>query len=100
VIQVKTMIWAHRGASAYAPENTMEAFILAQKMGADGIELDIHLTRDGHIVVAHDETVDRCSNGRGYISIRPFRNFWSLTFQKAWKINRMFGFQRWNRFWN
>ena len=42
-----TAVWAHRGASAYAPENTMEAFRLAQKMGADGIELDVHLTRDG-----------------------------------------------------
>ncbi len=64
---IKTLIWAHRGASAYAPENTMEAFALAHKMGADGLELDIHLTSDGHVVVAHDETLERCSNGRGKI---------------------------------
>jgi glycerophosphoryl diester phosphodiesterase len=64
---MKTLIWAHRGASGYAPENTMEAFKLANKQCADGIELDIHLTKDGHIVVAHDETIDRCSNGSGRI---------------------------------
>ena len=64
---MKTYIWAHRGASAYAPENTMEAFKLANKLCADGIELDIHMTKDGHIVVAHDETIDRCSNGSGRI---------------------------------
>lgn len=64
---MKTFIWAHRGASAYAPENTMEAFKLANKLCADGIELDIHMTRDGQLVVAHDETIDRCSNGSGRI---------------------------------
>lgn len=60
-------VWAHRGASAYAPENTLEAFELAIKMGADGVELDVHLSRDGEIVVAHDERVDRVSNGSGLI---------------------------------
>lgn len=54
-----TAVWAHRGASAYAPENTMEAFRLAQEMGADGMELDVHLTRDGEILVTHDENVRR-----------------------------------------
>lgn len=65
---MRTTIWAHRGASAKAPENTMEAFRLAHEMGADGIELDTHLTRDGELVVAHDETIDRCSDGSGRIS--------------------------------
>lgn len=64
---MKTLIWAHRGASAYAPENSMEAFHLAKEMGAEGIELDVHLTRDDQLVVAHDETVDRCSDGSGRI---------------------------------
>lgn len=64
----KTLIIAHRGASAYAPENTMEAFELAAQMGADGIELDIHLTSDGQVVVCHDEKVDRTSNGQGLIT--------------------------------
>lgn len=56
-------VWAHRGASAYAPENTMEAFRLAAEMRADGIELDVHLTKDGYIVVTHDENVKRVTGG-------------------------------------
>lgn len=64
---VKTLIWGHRGAAEQAPENSMESFRLAMEMGADGIELDVHLTRDQQIVVAHDETIDRCSNGSGRI---------------------------------
>ena len=62
-----TKIWAHRGASAYAPENTLEAFELAVKMGADGVELDVHIARDGELVVAHDERVDRVADGSGLI---------------------------------
>ena len=60
-------IFAHRGASAYAPENTLEAFDLAVKMGADGVELDVHMTKDGELVVAHDEEIGRVSNGLGLI---------------------------------
>ena len=51
----KMKIWAHRGASGYAPENTMEAFSEAVRRKADGIELDVQLTKDGEIVVIHDE---------------------------------------------
>ena len=54
-----TKVWAHRGASGYAPENTLEAFKKAEKMKADGVELDVQLTKDGELVVIHDETVDR-----------------------------------------
>ena len=61
-------IMAHRGASGYAPENTLEAFELAVRMGAYGVELDVHLTKDGEIVVAHDETVERVSEGSGRIA--------------------------------
>lgn len=60
-------IWAHRGASGYAPENTLEAFDLAAKQQADGVELDVQLTKDGKLVVIHDETVDRVSNGSGWV---------------------------------
>ncbi len=62
-----TRVWAHRGASTYAPENTLAAFEKAAEMGADGIELDVHRSRDGKLVVIHDETVDRTSNGRGRV---------------------------------
>lgn len=63
----KALVWAHRGASGYAPENTLEAFSKAVEMGADGVELDIQLTKDGEIVVIHDETIDRTSDGKGWV---------------------------------
>ena len=60
--QEKTKVWAHRGASGYSPENTLDAFRKAVEMGADGIELDVQMTKDGELVVIHDETIDRVSN--------------------------------------
>ena len=61
-------IWAHRGCSLMYPENTLLAFEKAAALtGLTGIELDIQLTRDGHMVVCHDETVDRTTNGSGRI---------------------------------
>ena len=59
---------AHRGASALAPENTIDAFRLAVEAGAGGLELDVHMTRDRQIVVIHDATVDRTTNGSGAVS--------------------------------
>lgn len=73
-----TEIFAHRGASGYAPENTMPAFMLAQEQGADGIELDVQLTKDGHPVVIHDESIDRVSDGKGLVkdfSLEELRKF-------------------------
>lgn len=61
-------IWAHRGASADAPENTLVAFAAAEAAGADGIELDVHLSRDGVPVVIHDERVERTTDGRGRVA--------------------------------
>ncbi|MEA4832461.1 Glycerophosphodiester phosphodiesterase [bioreactor metagenome] len=65
---MKTQIWGHRGSSGYAPENTIEAFELAFKMNSDGIELDTHMTRDGYIVVSHDENTLRCCGSDAIIS--------------------------------
>lgn len=62
-----TEIWGHRGASGYVPENTLDAFALAVEQGADGIELDVQMTKDGQLVVIHDETVDRTSDGTGWV---------------------------------
>ena len=59
----KTLVWAHRGAGKYAPENTLPAFQKAIEMGADGIELDVRMTKDNQCVVIHDETIKRVSNG-------------------------------------
>jgi len=62
-----SIVLGHRGASGYAPENTLEAFKLAMDMGADGFELDVHLSKDGELVVIHDETVDRTTDGTGFV---------------------------------
>ncbi|MFC2025642.1 glycerophosphodiester phosphodiesterase [Chloroflexota bacterium] len=61
-------IFAHRGSSMYAPENTMAAFTLALRQGADGIELDAKLSADGQVVVIHDQTVDRTTKRSGSVS--------------------------------
>lgn len=63
----ETAVIAHRGASAYAPENTMAAFRLADEMAADWFELDCTLSRDGEVVVIHDGTVDRTTDGTGAV---------------------------------
>lgn len=59
---------AHRGASAYFPENTLPAFEAAIAMGADMIELDVQLTSDKEVIVFHDEKISRCTDGRGRIA--------------------------------
>ncbi|MBP1967384.1 glycerophosphodiester phosphodiesterase [Paenibacillus aceris] len=61
------IVIGHRGAAGEAPENTLRSFALAFEQGADGIELDVHITKDGEIVVCHDATLDRTTNGSGLI---------------------------------
>ncbi|MGH2455462.1 MAG: glycerophosphodiester phosphodiesterase [Candidatus Limnocylindria bacterium] len=63
-----TLVVAHRGASTQAPENTMESFRRAVEMGADAIELDVHLTADGQLAVIHDETLERTTDGTGAVA--------------------------------
>ena len=62
------IIFAHRGASAHAPENTLASFELALSQGADAIELDVNLSADGEVVIIHDSTVDRTTNGHGRVA--------------------------------
>jgi len=64
---VKPRLFAHRGASGEAPENTIVAFRRAVETGVAYVELDVHATRDGHVVVIHDETLERTTNGRGKV---------------------------------
>jgi glycerophosphoryl diester phosphodiesterase len=66
----RPLVFAHRGGSALAPENTMSAFDNGVALGADGLELDVHLSRDGVVVVHHDRMLDRTTNLRGPIAIR------------------------------
>jgi glycerophosphoryl diester phosphodiesterase len=59
---------AHRGCSSAAPENTMAAFQKAIELGVEGIELDVHQSKDGELVVIHDATLSRTTSGRGYVN--------------------------------
>ncbi len=77
------LIWAHRGASGYMPENTLPAFEKAIDLGADGIELDIHKTKDGKIVVIHDEWIDRTSDGRGWVKDLTFDELRQFNYNKT-----------------
>jgi glycerophosphoryl diester phosphodiesterase len=70
---------AHRGASAYYPENTLAAFRSAIEMGADGIELDVHQCKSGELVVIHDDTVNRTTDGKGKVAQMTFAQLQQLT---------------------
>ena len=80
---MSTRIFGHRGASGAAPENTLEAFELAARMGAHGVELDVHCCRSGELVVAHDETVDRVSDGSGRICDCTLKELKSFAFNRT-----------------
>jgi glycerophosphoryl diester phosphodiesterase len=69
---VQDRMIAHRGASAYAPENTLAAMRLAAKMGATWVEVDVKLTADERAVILHDDEVDRTTNGHGFLATLPF----------------------------
>ncbi|MGG5255122.1 glycerophosphodiester phosphodiesterase [Neobacillus sp. SM06] len=77
-----TQIVAHRGYSAAFSENTMTAFFEAEKAGADGIELDVQLTKDGEVVVIHDEKVDRTTSGSGFVKDFPYKELRKLNANK------------------
>lgn len=80
-----TLVWAHRGASAYAPENTVAAFALAVEQGAHGIELDVQLSSDGHLVVIHDEKLNRTTDGSGWVSQHSLAQLKRLNAAKRWR---------------
>ncbi|KGM46192.1 glycerophosphodiester phosphodiesterase [Neobacillus niacini] len=77
-----TQIFAHRGYSALFAENTMSAFIAAEKANADGLELDVQLTKDGEVVVIHDEKVDRTTSGSGFVKDYTFNEIRKLNANK------------------
>ena len=82
----ETKVWAHRGASGYRPENTMEAFELAIRQGADGIELDVHTSADGQLIVIHDETVDRVTDGTGLVGEKTLKALKELKVSRRYWI--------------
>ena len=85
--------FAHRGFSGRYPENTMLAFEKAIEAGCDGIELDVHLTSDGEVVIVHDERVDRTSDGCGYVGKMTLKELLQLDFSAAYRgqygVNRI-----------
>lgn len=86
LLQHKFLKIAHRGASAYEPENTLRSFKLAFDMKADMIELDVRMSKDGHLVVIHDRTVDRTTNGHGYVKDMTLAELKKLDAGKGEKI--------------
>ncbi|MBI4234224.1 MAG: glycerophosphodiester phosphodiesterase [Chloroflexi bacterium] len=74
----RPLLVAHRGAAGSAPENTMAAFELALNQGADAIELDVHLSKDGVPVIIHDHTLERTSNGKGLVAWQTVRELREL----------------------
>lgn len=70
--------YAHRGARAHAPENTLAAFTLAYELGAEGIECDVQRSRDGRLVIIHDGTVDRTTDGTGPVAEQCFEELRAL----------------------
>jgi glycerophosphoryl diester phosphodiesterase len=74
------LAFAHRGASAALPEHTLAAYLRALDDGADGVECDVRLTRDGHLVCVHDRRLERTSNGRGRVSSRTLAELAELDF--------------------
>jgi len=87
------IVFAHRGASAHAPENTLAAFKLALDQGADGIELDVKLTADEKVVVIHDATVDRTTDAHGRVKDMTLAEFRALdagsSFSEVFKGERV-----------
>jgi len=79
----KVLIIAHRGASAYEPENTLRSVKKALELGADMVEVDVRASRDGHVVVMHDAVVDRTTNGKGYVK--------DMTLKELKKLNAGLG---------
>src|SRR5688500_13934855 len=74
------LVFAHRGSSAALPEHTLAAYLRALEEGADGLECDVRLSRDGHLVCVHDRRLDRTSNGRGRASAYTLAELEALDF--------------------
>jgi glycerophosphoryl diester phosphodiesterase len=80
------MIIGHRGAWGHAPENTLASFSKALQIGVDAVELDVHLAKSGELVVIHDDTVDRVSNGKGRVADKTLQELKEYTLEGGEKI--------------
>ena len=83
---------AHRGCRSLYPENTLEGFRKAISLGVDAVEFDVHPTRDGKLVITHDDTLERCSNGTGMVHDHTLAELKALDFG-SWKGHLTAGFR-------
>lgn len=74
----RPLVLGHRGARAYAPENTLVAFDLALQQGADGVELDVYLSKDGQVVIIHDAELERTTDGHGRVQDKTLAELQAL----------------------
>lgn len=86
VEEARVVCYAHRGARAHAPENTLLAFALAFDLGADAIECDVQRSRDGQLVVIHDGTLNRTTNGRGLVAAHDLATLRALDAGRVWRL--------------
>lgn len=86
----ETVVFGHRGANAYAPMNTLPAFEMAADQGAVGVELDVHRSKDGHVVLMHDFTIDATTNGAGIVTEMTLSQLKELD-AGSWKDERFTG---------
>jgi glycerophosphoryl diester phosphodiesterase len=86
--RARPLVFAHRGSSAVAPEHTLDAYLRAIDEGADGLECDVRLTRDGHLVCVHDRRLERTSNGRGPVSMYTLAQLSDLDFGSWHPVSR------------
>jgi glycerophosphoryl diester phosphodiesterase len=94
VVARHPFVVAHRGASASRPEHTLAAYDLALKEGADGVECDVRLTRDGHLVCVHDRRLDRTSSGAGLVSTMTLDKLRELEYgawHRSWRADGTHG---------
>ncbi len=89
---MKCRNYGHRGFSGCYPENTMLAFKKALEAGCEGIELDVHLTKDNHLVIIHDEKIDRTSDQSGLVKDMTYEELCKVDF--SYKYAGQFGFQK------
>src|SRR5512142_656926 len=80
----RPQVFAHRGGSKLRPENTIAAFDHGLALGADGLEFDVHLSRDGVVVVHHDRMLDRTTNGRGPLAALTAEELRRVDAAKLW----------------
>jgi glycerophosphoryl diester phosphodiesterase len=87
----RPLVFAHRGSSYAVPEHTLGAYLRAIEEGADGLECDVRLTRDGHLVCVHDRRLERTSNGRGLVSTHTLAELNELDFgvRRATRVARL-----------